>query len=271
MKNPIHVVRAIRSGLILARDPDRLDQVWALFDAAAKAMRGTELAQAIIDGLREDPRGASAFAERPRLEIDLAYLRTLPSGTLGRAFAAHMDHLGLDPAAIPRLEANDEFAYSMAYLYDTHDVWHAVTGFETDVAGELGLQAFYFAQFPARFADFLLLGGFVNTLFLNFEDRDRRMNAIARGWLLGKRSAALFGVRWADLWTTPLDDVRALLDLDLPAIDSQLPQLRNAEARDRGNGVDHEIKKLLPTKWMPANILEKFLNDRNGEHKRISA
>jgi ubiquinone biosynthesis protein Coq4 len=34
--------------------------------------------------------------------------------------------------------------------YETHDIWHVVTGFHTDVAGELGLQAFYLAQFPGR-------------------------------------------------------------------------------------------------------------------------
>jgi ubiquinone biosynthesis protein Coq4 len=111
----------------------------------------------------------------------------------------------------------------VAYLYDTHDVWHVVTGFSTDVAGELGLQAFYLAQFPATLAGMILLAGFANTLFLNFEDRDARMTAITRGWLLGKRASSLFGVRWSDLWSTPLSEVRAQLHLDLPAVDSQLP------------------------------------------------
>ena len=224
MKNPIHIARAIRSGLALAYDPNRLDQVFELFDVSAKLLRDTETSKVIIEALRADPRGASAFVERPRLDVDLPYLRTLTPGTLGFEFAAHMDRLGLDPASIPKIEASDDFAYSIAYLYDTHDVWHVVTGFSTDIAGELGLQTFYFAQFPARLAGLALLGGFANTVFFSFEDRNARMTAITRGWLLGKRAEALFGVRWNDLWTTPLDEVRQLLGLDLPSIDSQLPK-----------------------------------------------
>jgi ubiquinone biosynthesis protein Coq4 len=34
-------------------------------------------------------------------------------------------------------------AYVLSHLYEMHDLWHAVIGFETDVAGELALQAFY--------------------------------------------------------------------------------------------------------------------------------
>ncbi len=224
LTNPLHAARALRSGLRIAKDPNRLDDVFKLFDAASKVMEGSAMARLIVDALKQDPTGAAAFRDRPRLDVDLVQLRQLAVGTLGYEFAAHMDRLGLDPAAIPKLEAPDEFNYAIAYLYDSHDVWHVVTGFPTDVAGELGLQAFYLAQFPARLAAMILLSGFANTLFVNFDDRDARMTAITRGWLLGKRASSLFGVRWSDLWSTPLTDVRARLSLDLPAVDSQLPK-----------------------------------------------
>jgi ubiquinone biosynthesis protein Coq4 len=217
------MARSIHSGLRIARDPNRLDEVFKLFDAGSKLLEGSESAKRILASLKRDAPGVSAFRDRPRLDVDLAQLRSLPVGTLGYEFAAHMDRLGLDPAALPKLEASDEFNYVVAYLYDTHDVWHVVTGFATDVAGELGLQAFYLAQFPATLAGMILLAGLANTLFLNFEDRDARMTAITRGWLLGKRASSLFGVRWSELWSTPLGEVRAQLRLDLPAVDSQLP------------------------------------------------
>ena len=131
---------------------------------------------------------------------------------------------GLDPRALPTREANDEGMYLVAHLFETHDVWHAVTGFGTDVAGELGLQAFYFAQFPARLSTALVAGGLLNTLLFAFDQRDARMHAIVRGWLLGKRARPLFGVRWNELWVTPMENVRRGLAVDLVGIELELPQ-----------------------------------------------
>lgn len=98
-----------------------------------------------------------------------------------------------------------------AHLFETHDLWHVATGFDTDVAGEVGLQAFYLAQFPTRLATMLIAIVFINTLIYGFEDRAARMDSIVRGWTLGRTAGSLIGVRWNDLWEVPLDDVRAQL------------------------------------------------------------
>jgi ubiquinone biosynthesis protein COQ4 len=39
------------------------------------------------------------------------------------------------------------------------------------------------------------------------------MDAIVHGWRAGKSARALFGVDWANLWATPLADVRARFGL----------------------------------------------------------
>jgi ubiquinone biosynthesis protein Coq4 len=87
------------------------------------------------------------------------------------------------------------------------------TGFDTDVAGELGLQAFYLAQFPARLAALLLGIGFINTFAYSFDDKDARMDAVVRGWQLGKAARPFIGVRWSELWELPLTDVRTQLGI----------------------------------------------------------
>jgi ubiquinone biosynthesis protein Coq4 len=48
------------------------------------------------------------------------------------------------------------------------------------------------------------------------------MNAIARGWLLGRRARPLFGMRWAQRWTHPLADIRRDLGLELERVDAFL-------------------------------------------------
>ena len=98
-----------------------------------------------------------------------------------------------------------------AHLYETHDVWHAVTGFRTDVAGELGLQAFYAAQSPGGLPLMLIAMGLLNAALFAVTDRERRFEAIVSGWEMGKRAEPLFGVRWDELWQRPIDEVRVTL------------------------------------------------------------
>jgi ubiquinone biosynthesis protein Coq4 len=181
----------------------------------------------MADYFRQDENGASALRDRPRLgRLDLAEMRKLPEGSLGREFAEHMIENGLSVDALPSMQSPDELSYVRAHLYETHDVWHVVTGFGADVADELGLQAFYLAQLPARLAVVILTAGLFHTLFYAWEERDPRMQAIARGWLLGHKAKKLFGVRWAELWTTPLSDVRRMLHVDLELADRAAPSLR---------------------------------------------
>jgi ubiquinone biosynthesis protein Coq4 len=161
-----------------------------------------------------DPRGAEALRARARLQVDLAQLSKLPEGTLGRVYADHMIANGLDPSAIPTLPGGDELEFVRAHLYETHDVWHAVTGYRTDVAGELGLQAFYAAQAPGGLPWMLLAMGFLNTAIYSMHEREARFDAISRGWEMGRRARPLFGTRWDALWTTPIDEVRRSLGVE---------------------------------------------------------
>jgi ubiquinone biosynthesis protein Coq4 len=201
--------KALSSFVQLVRDPNRLGKVFELSDGFVEPA----VMRRMADAAAKSEAGRVALRERARLRVDLAELRQLPEGTLGRAFAEHMIANGLDPAAIPSLPADDELAFVRAHLYDTHDVWHVVTGFGTDVAGELGLQAFYQAQLPGHLPTAILCAGLLNTLLYAFEDRDARMTEIARGWQLGKRADPLFGVRWDKLWSRPLTEIRADLGL----------------------------------------------------------
>ncbi len=219
MRNPIHVVHAATAFVRIVIDPSRLDEVFHLADGLADP----EELRPIVAAVTRHPAGAAALRERPRLRLDLPSLRALPAGSLGRAYADLMTANGLDPKDIPTLAAVDDGTYVRAHLYETHDLWHTVTGFGTDVAGELGLQAFYAAQLPGKLPTALLAGGLFNTLVRAHDDRDRRLREIARGWLLGRRAQPLFGLRWSELVATPLDEVRAALGLDLDGAAALLP------------------------------------------------
>jgi ubiquinone biosynthesis protein Coq4 len=206
-----YAVVAVVAALRLVRDPNRLDDVF-LID---RSLSGPETLARILAGLRRDERASKALASRRRAPpIVLRELSRLPKGTLGREVADFMLARGLDPSAIPRKEHHDDATFVQAHLYETHDIWHVVTGFDTDVAGELGVQAFYSAQLDGALPRLLLIGGLINAGLLHQNDWGRRLDAMARGWTRGKRARALFGVAWDELWTVPLADVRTELRLD---------------------------------------------------------
>lgn len=223
---PVQTFRAARAILRLVRNPAELGEVFRLVDA----IESPELAAQIERELANDAAMHAAIRERPRVgAIDLAKLLALPEGTLGRTFGEFLVENQLDPEDIEVNEVRSTFDFIRAHLRETHDIWHVATGFGTDVAGELGLQAVYYAQFRAPLAVMLLAIGFLNTFFYQMEDRDRRMRSIVRGYLLGKRSRSLLGYRWAEKWATPLAEVRRELGLDPDAVEEAIEALIGPE------------------------------------------
>jgi ubiquinone biosynthesis protein Coq4 len=220
MRNPWTRVKATYQVLRTVREPQRLGDILDL----APVLAPPEAMRKLTEELRRTPTAARALRERPRMgQVELDALRALPRDTLGHAFAEHLSRNGLNPDALPHLPASTEAEYVRAHLLEVHDVWHVLLGFGTDVSGELGMQAFSLAQLGSPFAAGILAGGMVNTLLYAFSERDVRMRAIVRGWLLGKRARLLFGLEWAQMWERPLSQVRAWAGLDVEAVEALLP------------------------------------------------
>ena len=206
---PFRSLRALYGVAALVHDPNRLNEVFEMADALATP----ENLNPIIEDICRLPGPAGAFDDRHRLKIDLPLLRQLPEGSFGRAFAAHMDANSLDPGAIPRLASPDAFSFFRAHLYETHDIWHVVTGFGTDWPSEMGLQGFYLAQLGGPLPAMLLMAGVLRIMTFERTASDRLLDLAARGWSLGKRGQPFFGVRWDDYWDVPLAEVRRQVGL----------------------------------------------------------
>ncbi|MCY1016734.1 Coq4 family protein [Pyxidicoccus sp. MSG2] len=220
MRNPVAYARTAWRMARALRDPEQLQDILEL----AAVLAPPAAMRRLVERLMRHDSAARAFVERPRVGfLHPASLCHLPEGTLGRAYADHLLGNGLDPDALPALEAHTDEEYVRAHMLESHDVWHVLTGFHTDVAGELGIQAFSLAQVGSPFALGILAGGLANTLLYAFSERDVRMRAIVRGWLLGHRSRLLFGAPWRRMWELPLAEVRQRYGLDLAAVDAMLP------------------------------------------------
>ncbi|XGW00258.1 MAG: Coq4 family protein [Leptolyngbya sp. BL-A-14] len=185
---------------------------FAAIGKLSHALNDSATLQKIVAFLSLNPQIEQAFADRPLLgKIDLQQLHQLPHHTLGYTYADHMIRNGL--TAMPANEMpNDPFV--VAHLSETHDIWHIVTGCDTDKPGEVQLQAFYVAQLGLdRLFLALLAKNLLKTAMYEIELCEQIMDGLTQGWLMGKRAKPLFGIQWNRLWETPLEDIRTSLNI----------------------------------------------------------
>jgi ubiquinone biosynthesis protein Coq4 len=59
----------------------------------------------------------------------------------------------------------------------------------------------------------LLAKNLLKAALFHIELSNQYMDALAQGWVMGKQAQPLFGIEWNALWETPLEDVRASLNI----------------------------------------------------------
>jgi ubiquinone biosynthesis protein COQ4 len=163
--------------------------------------------------LSQYPHSKTALTNRlPLGTVDLAALHQLPINTLGYHYAEHLlsNHLKPLKASL----ATNEYEFIDIHIRETHDIWHVVTGSPTNMLGEIQLQAFCIAQLQlSRFWMALLTKNLLKSLIYDIEVADQYMEALTNGWIMGKAAQPLFGVDWLNLWETPIEQVRSLLNV----------------------------------------------------------
>jgi ubiquinone biosynthesis protein Coq4 len=180
----------------------------------SKELNDDSTLEQIVNFLRQNPQGERAFKERPLLgNIDLQQLHELPKNTLGYTYSDMMLKNNLKPVPVAKIEAND-FSYLAIHIGETHDIWHIVTGSDTDKPGEVQLQAFCVAQLNYdRLFLSLLSKNLLKTAIEEIELCESIMDALVKGWTMGKQAKPLFGIQWNSLWEKPLADIRLSLDI----------------------------------------------------------
>lgn len=176
--------------------------------AMAIALNGPHFSRVWLEMASHD-EGARVLRERPNLDgkgVDRTQLRALPDGTLGREYLRFIEDNGLDgdffqaPPGLP-----EDVGYLSKRLRQSHDVWHAVTGYGPSVRDELALQAFTWAQLGVPHAKLVAVFG-----FLRFTWRDPGLLAhIVQGYRRGKKAQPLAPAYWESRWERALSEVQA--------------------------------------------------------------
>lgn len=218
-------VRAAMAALReLLKDPNNTAQGFRLVEALDPYIHHRELSR-----MRSAASGVRLLHERPEL-LDLlrqrSMLERLPDGSLGRAYRDYCEREGLDPESFVRVgqagsqaDAHDDelVRYAAHRSRDSHDVWHVVCGYRTDLAGEAGILGFTLAQTRSPGLLLLFIGGLLQSLLMGRKDGATMRRLAWRGLRGGLRAQPLSAAPWEAWLARSLDDVRAELGItDVP-------------------------------------------------------
>lgn len=180
-----------------------------------------------LDALTGAPKGIAS-----RLEAihgydpvpDLTTLRGLPAGTLGREYARFLDANGIQPLVISpgvraRFHGNP---YALRYT-TTHDLHHVLAGFDTGLAGEIGVLAFNVGQGSAPVSRAML--PIMRALYTMASPTQARAigNNLRVGLEMGRRAELVLAVRIESSFGEPLAEVRRRLGIPDPREAGVLP------------------------------------------------
>lgn len=228
---PIRAFKAVRR---LIADKEDTAQVFEIM----KALTGA----AIPKGYRRllsTPRGGRIAYEREEFAerlSDTAWLAGFGPGTVGEAYRAFIAPRGLSAEGLAEesrkvadadIDALHPLAWYGRRLRDVHDVWHVLTGYGTDVLGEVCVVAFSYAQ--TRSLGFAAIAVAGAREFGRLKDGQPYGGAVREAWRNGRKAAWLPAVDYPALFAMPLAEARERLAIQPNTLYVAIP----AERRDK--------------------------------------
>ena len=211
LRQNLDFLSTLKGVVTLLRDPAQTDSVYDVEDG----LRHTKATKLAVEYVKSKPNVAALFQERYLAPVvNLEDLLKLPTESLGYSYAIYIKDSGFDPNFYRLLKVEDDISYFLLRMRQTHDIWHIIAGFSTDVFGELGLKAFELAQTHRTMSAVLIAGGLLSTLFKHPEDLDKLLEQIAIGYRLGAKAKPFFAKKWEENWERPLLEWRQELGIE---------------------------------------------------------
>ena len=187
--------------------------VTLLFDDSGNLAPVLELSTTLVDthafqlavaDMKSVPEVAEIIAERYMAPShDLEVLLQYPKDSLGYTYASSLKQAGFQPLTA-EVAIDSDSSYVENRWLQTHDIWHIITGFDTSEIGEIGLQAFYLAQFQLPLASMLIANALIATTVFQPEALSLLLSAIAKGWEMGQTAKPLIAQKWEEAWEKPV-------------------------------------------------------------------
>ncbi|XP_071638482.1 UDP-sugar transporter UST74c [Temnothorax longispinosus] len=134
------VLLTMGSAAVSLANPYRGDMIACLGETT-----GTNALVRCHQWMKDTSEGQRVLAQKPRVNtstVDLAYLRDLPPGTVGRTYRDFLDDNNVSPDDRLAVQFVDdiELAYVMQRYREVHDIFHAMLLMPTTMLGEVSVK-----------------------------------------------------------------------------------------------------------------------------------
>lgn len=204
------ILKAVKGFIAFSNNPTQTEAVFDMADG----LRRTALYEQFTKYAHSQPAIAQLLQERYFApSSDLEQLLSYPQDSLGYHYAATMKQAGLQPDFYRTLNVEDDYSYIALRMRQTHDIWHIVTGFGTDLAGELALQAFTLAQTRSPLAVAIVAASMMYAL-KSASPLSPIIESLYQGWKMGENTEPFLAQKWEEDWEKPLAEWRADLKIE---------------------------------------------------------
>ncbi len=153
---------------------------------------------------RQDENSVRDFSSR------LDEFSSLPKDSVGYRYYQFVIENRLDPLKLPLVPlkcTGHPVTIFANRIRDTHDLWHVVTGYSTDIFGELCLQAFYLGQRVAPTTP-VIHGLCYLVRHQPLADFFRSLRAIAEAFFAGRNAKKMAGIEWESIAHVSVNELR---------------------------------------------------------------
>lgn len=221
-------LRALKAFNRLIRDKEDTTQVFEIM----KALTGKSVPRGYRRMLRSVEGGRQAFLGQELVDKlnDREWLDSFAAGTVGAAYRDFLAARGFEPdglvelerKVIPQVDAPHPVAWYGRRLRDVHDIWHVLTGYETDALGEVCVVSFSYAQTDQLGFAFIGLGAASEVHRENPSIPARK--AALEAWRNGRHAAWLPALDYEALFAEPLEEARRRLNIRPPTVYNAVPR-----------------------------------------------
>ena len=224
---PIKAARAFRR---LIRDKEDTRQVFEIMRALSG--RSQTLGYRRMLTTMEGGRQAYEARELAHRLDDPAWLSAFAPGTVGAGYRVFREAMGftadglasVERQVIPFIDAPHPLLWYSRRLRDVHDIWHVLTGYQTDALGEACVVSFSYGQ--TGNLGFAAIG-YGAAREIQREDRGiPARRAVIEAWRNGRRACWLPGLDYEALFAEPLEAARALMGIRPATVYASIPEPR---------------------------------------------
>mgnify|MGYP003640236444 CR=1 FL=1 len=221
---PLAALRAFRR---LIRDKEDTAQVFEIM----KALSGRSVSRGYNRMLRTGEGGRQAFLrdELAHKLDDPVWLARFPEGSVGATYRAFREARGftadglaqVEREVVPFIDAPHPVVWYSRRLRDVHDIWHVLTGYETDALGEACVVSFSYGQ--TRNLGFAFIGWGAAREVQRENRSIPARKAVFQAWRNGRAARWLPALDYEALFERPLDEVRRTLGIRPPTVYESVP------------------------------------------------